>query len=127
MPRKKTVQPKPLERFYLKDGTEVDIIDETCWPIGRGQHSARDFETQRLEPIIENIMSIYIGQNGPQKAKKILSSGTAFADHLSLLGIFGEDGNDTTNARKLWYKKIKLRAYSYINAIEGTQGLPLMI
>ena len=40
MPRKNTVQPEPLERFHLPDGTEVDIVDETCWPIGRGQHFA---------------------------------------------------------------------------------------
>ena len=119
MPRKKTVQPKPLERFHLKDGTEVDIIDETCWPIGRGQHAALDFETQRLEPIIKDIISIYMGPNGLQKAKEILSSSTKFADYLSLIGIFSEDGNDDTNARKLWYKKIKFRAYTYINAKEG--------
>ena len=118
MPRKKTLQPKPLQRFYLNDGTEVDIIDETCWPIGRGQHAVQDFETQRVEPIIENIISIYMGTNGPKKAKEILSSASKFIHHLAHMGIFGEDGNDDTNARKLWYKKIKLRAYTYINAKE---------
>ena len=119
MPRKKTLQPKPLERFYLKDGTEVDIIDETCWPIGRGQHAAQDFETQRLEPIIKDIISIYMGANGPTKAKNILSSASNFTNHLSHMGIFGEEGNDDTNARKIWYKRIKFRAYTYINAKEG--------
>jgi hypothetical protein len=70
MPRKKTVQPQPLERFHLEDGTEVDIIDETCWPIGRGQHAALDFETQRLEPIIKDIISIYWDQTDSKRLKK---------------------------------------------------------
>jgi hypothetical protein len=120
MPRKKTVQPKPLERFHLADGTEVEIVDETCWPIGRGQLAARDFEVQRMEPIIENIITIYLGPNGPTKVKEILSSASRFADHLSLTGIFGEDGGDDTNARKYWYERIKFRAYTYINAKENT-------
>jgi hypothetical protein len=119
MPRKKTVQPKPLERFHLEDGTEIDIIDNTCWPIGRGQHAARGFETQRMQPIIENIISIYMGPNGPQEAKEILSSTGKFTHHLAHMDIFGEDGHDDTNARKLWYKKIKFRAYTFINAKEG--------
>ena len=122
MPRKKTVQPKPLERFHLEDGTEIDIIDNTCWPIGRGQHAARDFETQRVEPIVENIINIYMGPNGPTKAINILSSVSNFANHLSHMGIFGEEGNDDTNARKFWYKKIKFRAYTYINAKESTMS-----
>ena len=120
MPRKKTLQPKPLDRCYLDDGTEVDIIDETCWPIGRGQHAVRDFETQRVEPIVENIINIYMGPNGPTKAKNILSSASNFANHLSHMGIFGEEGNDDTNARKFGYKKIKFRVYTYINAKESS-------
>ena len=119
MPRKKTLQPKPLERFHLMGGTEVDIVDETCWPIGRGQHAARGFEIQRMEPIIENIINIYMGPNGPTKANEILSSASKFVDHLSHMGIFGEDGKDDTNARKYWCEKIKFRAYTYINAKEN--------
>ena len=119
MPRKKTLQPKPLKRFHLMGGTEVDIVDETCWPIGRGQHAARGFEIQRMEPIIENIINIYMGPNGPTKANEILSSASKFVDHLSHMGIFGEDGKDDTNARKYWYEKIKFRAYTYINAKEN--------
>jgi len=120
MPRKKTVQPKPLERFHLEDGTEIDIIDNTCWPIGRGQHAARDFETQRVEPIVENIINIYMGPNGPTKAKNILSSASNFARYLSLMGVFGEDGKDDTNARKFWYKKINSRFQTYISCIKNT-------
>ena len=116
MPRKKTVQPKPLERFHLADGAEVDIVDETCWPIGRGQHAARDFEIQRMKPIIENIITIYLGPNGPTEVKEILSSASRFADHLSHMGIFGEDGVDDTNARKHWYKTVTKRLNTYINA-----------
>ena len=124
MPRKKTLQPKPFERFYLEDGTEVDIIDETCWPIGRGQHAALDFENQRMQPIIENLMEKYMKpagpKDGPKKVKEILSSTSKFTHHLAHMYIFGEDGHDDTNARKLWYKRIKFRAYTYINAKEST-------
>ncbi len=120
MPRPETEQPVPLERFHLPDGTEVNIIDETCWPVGRGQHAARDFEIQRMEPIIENLSNIYMKPNGPKKVKEILSSASNLARHLSLMGVFGEDGKDDTNARKFWYKKINSRFQTYISCIKNT-------
>ena len=127
MPRKKTVQPQPLEHFHLKDGTEVDIIDETCWPIGRGQHAALDFENQRMQPIIEDLMKKYMKPDGPKEVKEILSSISKIIHYLDHEGTFGKDAGDTTNARKIWYKRIKFRAYTYINAKEAALRWPLII
>ncbi|GEM_PF-1370152 len=120
MPRRKTEQPAPLERFHLPDGTEVSIVDKTCWPVGRGQHAARDFEIKRMEPIIEKIVDIYMKPNGPKEVEEILYSASNFARYLSLMGVFGEDGKDDTNARKFWYKKINSRLQTYISCIKNT-------
>ena len=109
MPRKKSVQPEPLERFYLPDGTEVNIVDKVSWPIGSGQHCARDFEYNRMLPITENLSQIYLEPNGPIKVNKILSSPKNFVHHISLLGLLGENGTDDTNARKHWFKRVKKR------------------
>ena len=69
MPRRKTAQPEPLERFYLTDGTEVNVIDESCWPIGRGQHSAKEFATRKPDPIIENLRDILVNSDGIEKVE----------------------------------------------------------
>lgn len=120
MPRKKTVHPKPLQSFNLEDGTQVDIVDENCWPIGRGQHSARDFEYRRLGPIMNNLVDIYLMSKGPQEVERILSSPTNFSNHIIFLeGILDKNKVDDTNARKLWYEKVKNRFSIYISALEN--------
>ena len=117
MPRKKALQPEPLKRFYLPDGTEVDIVDRFSWPIGSGQHSARDFEYDRMLPITEDLVKIYLKPNGAVKVDQILSSSKNFVDYITLLGLLGEDGADDTNARKYWFKRVKKRFSTYINAL----------
>ena len=116
MPRKKTVQPEPLERFHLPDGTEVDIVDETCWPIGRGQHFARDFQSQIVEPILKKIVDDYLSPNGAKKVDAYLSSATTFAHQVASWGFLGEEGRDDSNVRKKWYMRIKIHFDALINA-----------
>lgn len=118
MPRRKTIQPFPLEHFYLADGTEVNIVDEASWPVGRGQHSARDFEYKRLNPIMDELVDIYLMPNGPKKVERILFSPSNFSNHIiDIVGIFDDkDKVDGTNARKHWYKKVKLRFETLIKA-----------
>ena len=116
MPRRKTVQPEPLERFYLPDGTEVEVIDESCWPVGRGQHSAREFTTRKLDPILENLGDILENSDGIEKVEAILASPSTFARHIAGIGVFGEEGSDDTNARKHWYKKVNVCMQAFINA-----------
>ena len=43
MPRRKTQQPEPLERFVFDD-IEVEIRDADTWPIGRGLHKQKEWE-----------------------------------------------------------------------------------
>ena len=118
MPREKTLQPTPNDSFYLKDGTHVIIIDEASWPIGRGQHSARDFEYKRLNPIMDKLVGIYLMPNGPGKVERILFSPSNFSDYIiDIVGVFDDkDKVDGTNARKHWYKKVKMRFETLIKA-----------
>lgn len=123
MPRRKTVQPEPLERFYLPDGTVVAVIDESCWPMGRGQHAAREFAENRFNPIIEDLGCILEKSDGIEEVETILASPSTFVRHIAEIGVFGEEGSDDTNARKYWYKKVKLCMQSYINALRRHKGL----
>ena len=122
MPRRKTVKPEPLERFYLPDGTDVEVIDESCWPVGREQHSAREFAENRFNPIIEDLGRILEKSDGIEKVEAILASPTTFARHIAGIGVFGEEGSDDTNARKHWYKKVNVCMRAFINALKVHQG-----
>ena len=122
MPRRKTVQPEPLERFYLPDGTDVKVIDESCWPVGRGQRSAREFAENRFNPIIEDLGRILEKSDGIEKVEAILASPTTFVRHIAEIGVFGEEGCDDTNARKHWYKKVNVCMRAFINALKVHQA-----
>jgi hypothetical protein len=81
MPRKKTIQPEPIESFTLDDGTIVEIRGENCKLIGRGLHNANAFITKR-DKILELVASDYLTPQGRKlKPKEIdyLSSATSFA------------------------------------------------
>ena len=53
MPRRKTIQPEPLECFEV-DGIEVEVRDIDTWPIGRGLHKQKAFETQ-ADKMLESV------------------------------------------------------------------------
>ena len=122
MPRRKTAQPEPLERFYLPDGTDVEVIDESCWPVGRGQHSAREFAENRFNPIIEDLGRILEKSDGIEKVQEILASPSTFVRYIAEIGVFGEEGSDDTNARKHWYKKVNVCMKAFIKALKVHQG-----
>ena len=106
MPRKKTIQPEPLDRFYLEDGTEVVIIDETCWPIGRGQHFAKEFEKTVQGFILEKLGDDLLNPDRAKKVATYMETPTRFASQVAAWGLLGEYGNDDTHVRKHWYPKI---------------------
>ena len=54
MPRKNKIENPPLERFTA-DETLFEIRDETCWPIGRGQHISLEHYITREKVIYEKI------------------------------------------------------------------------
>jgi hypothetical protein len=107
MPRKRPKQPEPLERFYLDDGTEAVIIDETCWPIGRGQHFSAEFEKSVQNLILEHLGTDLMDPRRRKIAAKYMDSPTNFASQIALWGVRDAEASDDTHVRKFWYPKIK--------------------
>ena len=107
MPRKKKVEKPPLERFTV-DETLFEIRDETCWPIGRGQHSALEHYITREKVIYEHINNILfknndsneLRENGIETVKEIFNSPTSFMNAISEWGLFGENGDYASDDRK---------------------------
>ena len=132
MSRKKIFEKPPLERFIV-DETSFEIRDETCWPIGRGQHSALEHYITREKVIYEHINNILfknndsneLRKNGIETVKEIFKSPTSFANTISEWGLFGENGTDITDARKEWYPRYKKEFFAYIHAIEEDEKVRL--
>ena len=110
MPRKKIFEKLPLKRFIV-DEPSFEIRDETCWPIGRGQHSALEHYITRTKVIYENINHILFKNNDSNELRKneietvkeIFKSPMSFANAISGWGLFRENSTDTTDARKEYY------------------------
>ena len=115
MPRKKTVQPLPLEELTLDDGTivdlrhkEYDVRDGTCQEIGRGLHKRDAFEGKRDEVLLK-VADDYLTPQGKKvirPEKDYLSSGSKFAKEIALRGLCPFGGDDSAIRKKL-YKDIK--------------------
>ena len=126
MPRKKKIEPLPLETFNY-EGLDFEVRDESSWELGRGQASALEHYITRVKPIYENINetlfkgdgSDELRKNGIAEVKRIFETASSFSHQLALWGILNSEGMDDTNARKLWYPKIKHQVMSAINAFEA--------
>ncbi len=107
MPRKKTIQPAPLEIFHLDDGTPVEIRDETCCEIRRGSHKT-DSYVQKRDHVLEKVFNDYLdARKGRVKPKTdYLSTATRFAGECELWGFGSVDGNDDSALRKKLYPDI---------------------
>jgi hypothetical protein len=60
MPRKKTVQPPPLDSFTLENGIEVEVRDWRTREIGRGQDkkfNSEELDWQVLNGLVDDLMS----------------------------------------------------------------------
>jgi hypothetical protein len=60
MPRKKTVQPQPLNQFDLEDGTLVEVRDWRTREIGQGldkQFNAEELDWQVLNGLFDDLQS----------------------------------------------------------------------
>jgi len=83
MPRQKRVQPRPIEAFYLKDGTLVEVRNWETREIGRGQDKkfeAEELDWQVLLGLFDDLMS---GCSKREKrAAEALASNAAMERHL---------------------------------------------
>ena len=83
MPRKKTVQPAPLESFDLEDGTLVEIRDWRTREIGQGLD--KKFNSEELDWQILNGLFDDLNSGDPfreNRAEKALSSNAAMERFL---------------------------------------------
>jgi hypothetical protein len=95
MPRKKTVQPLPLEELIIDDGTivdlrheEYDVRDETCQEIGQGLHKRDAYEKKR-DRVLHKVADDYLTPRGRKvirPEKDYLSSGSKFAREIAIRG-----------------------------------------
>lgn len=125
MPRKKPIQPEPIETFTLDDGTIVEIRDETCSVRGKGLHKRETYERKR-DAVLEKVASEYLttkGRKAIPKEKDYLSNATKFASKAELWGFGSEDGADNSALRKKLYKDIKMQITALENAINNKQKL----
>jgi hypothetical protein len=60
MPRKKTIQPQPLQQFELEDGRTVEVRDWRTREIGRGkdkEFNSDELDWQVLNGLIDDLQS----------------------------------------------------------------------
>ena len=99
MPRKKNIQPLPLESIHYDDGLILEIRDEATREIGRGKdkkYYAEDFRINEFGKIVDKILTL-----PPIKAKIFLNmlegkrTTSELSRHMQLDGAIQEE-------RSLW-------------------------
>jgi hypothetical protein len=121
MPRKKTIQPPPVEEFTLPDGTIVEIRDETCKIIGRGLHKRDAYEKKRDE-VLAKVVNDYLTPKGRKKilpANDYLSNPTKFWKKIVCTGGMAASGADDSTVRRRLYKDTKKFILDCENAIKN--------
>jgi hypothetical protein len=119
MPRKKTIQPQPLETIYLDEGIVVEIRDAATREIGRGKDKefhAKEFQINELGKIVDKILTA-----PPNIAKNFLDklegerTASELSRHLQLTGAIQEE-------RSLWEhaKGIQKEWQILMSALENT-------
>ena len=99
MPRKKTIQPQPIETIRLDEGITIEIRDAATREIGRGKDKefyAKEFQVNILDKISDKILTL-----SPSKAKILLDmlEGKRTASELSRqMQLDGADQEE----RSLW-------------------------
>ena len=126
MPRKRKLEAPPIESFKL-NGVEVELRDETCWWVGSGQASALEHYLSIKKPIYAHINEILfegadankLKVTGIQEVKEIFATPTKFAKQCAMWGVFGSEGKDDTNARKIWYPVLRSEILSMLELYES--------
>ena len=120
MPRKKTIQPLPLEEFTLPDGTIIEIRDETCKIIGRGLHKRDAYEKKRDE-VLAKVVNDYLTPKGRKKIlpeNDYLSSPAKFFHKVTQWKVVATDAEESTIRNRL-YKDTKKFILDCENAIKN--------
>ena len=127
MPRKKTVQPEPLESIQLPNEVVVEIRDDGCRVIGRGLHKVDAFEKKR-DAVLQMVIDDYFkpGESSSDRwvyredltdAADYLATATRFARWMELHGYAGTEGKDDSALRKKLYPEILIHVKSLKNAL----------
>ncbi len=122
MPRKKTIQPAPLEIIYVNEGIvsfEIEIRDGSCNLISRGSHK-RDAYEKKLWKVMEHVVQDYLSPSGrkliPRNADYLRST-VAFTNQYDLWGYGGFSGADPNAIRKKLYTDVKRQLKVFERAI----------
>ena len=94
MPRKKTIQPAPLESFALDDGTVVEVRDRETREIGRGldkKFNAEEFDWQVVNGLVDDLRS---GNHA-----RVLRAQSALASNHAMERFLYEGGYDDMDER----------------------------
>lgn len=110
MPRKKTVQPPPLESFSLEDGTLVEIRDWRTREIGRGQDkkfNSEELQWQVLHGLFDDLGS---GDcNRERRAKEALTSNAAMERFLFDAGYEMDERTGRRHGKSIREKFLNMR------------------
>ena len=125
MPRKRKIEPLPIETFTL-GGVTFEVRDETCWPLGRGQSKAMEHYELREKIIFSKIEEILFdnGQDqrpsrmGIEKVKEIFRRPKNFVSALDEWGVMGTNAVDDSDARQIWFPRYKAKILAAIKAYE---------
>lgn len=122
MPRKKTIQPAPIQTIYVHDGIasfEIEIRDNSCYLISRGSHK-RDAYNEKLWKVMEHVVQDYLSPSGrkliPRNADYLRSAAT-FTNQFEIWGYSGIDGEDPSAIRKKLYTDVKRQLKIFEGAI----------
>lgn len=120
MPRRKTVQPRPL-RIIEGDEFFIEVRDRATALIGRGLHAKDDFD-ETLDEILDYITpEAFIRKSDKNlyyKEPACLKSAAAFARYCELKGIDRESGA----LRKRYYGAVKNWLQTICSAMEQAQS-----
>ena len=126
MPRRKTIQPEPLERFEV-DGIEVEVRDGETWPIGRGLHKQKEWEL-KADKMLEKVFEDYSKPHPHIKDRRILQprptdkdythSASAFAREMEGTEFVDPGATDDSSLRKRTYKHVKMHLSIMRNAVK---------
>ena len=129
MPRRKTIQPEPLERFEV-DGIEVEVRDGDTWLIGRGLHKQKEWEL-KADKMLKKVFLDYSKPHPyikdrwilwqPPSDKDYMRSASAFARAMVQKELTDPDVDDDSSLRKRTYKHIKMHLSVMRNAVKELQ------